>query len=273
MRDRTSRCAHYTDVVSTEWDAASYHTVSAPQTSWGRVVLAGLALDGHERVIDAGCGSGRLTAALLDRLPRGRVLALDRSRNMLEVARTNLRPAYGDRVCFVQAALPEVPVAAWADVVFSTATFHWVRDHQPLFAGLHAALRPGGRLHAQCGGGPNLARAHALAEQVMEHEPFAAHFAGWPGVWEFAAAEVTAARLAAAGFTDVVTALVEAPTTLATEADYRAFVTTVIYHPHLAQLPAALRGPFIDAVTALAAAESPAFTLDYWRLNMTATKR
>jgi trans-aconitate 2-methyltransferase len=263
---------HYTDAVSTEWDAASYHTVSTPQTSWGHVVLAGLALDGDERVIDAGCGSGRLTAALLDRLPRGRVLALDRSRNMLEVARTNLRPAYGHRVSFVQAALPEVPMAAWADVVFSTATFHWVRDHQALFAGLHTALRPGGRLHAQCGGGPNLARAHALAERVMTAAPFAPFFAGWPGVWEFASAEATAARLTAAGFTEVVTALVAAPTTLATEADYRAFVTTVIYHPHLAQLPETLRGRFIDAVTAHAAAESPAFTLDYWRLNMAATR-
>jgi trans-aconitate 2-methyltransferase len=264
--------AHYTDVVSTEWDATSYHTVSAPQTSWGHVVLDSLALDGAERVIDAGCGSGRLTAALLDRLPRGRVLALDRSRNMLEVARANLRPGYGGRVHFVQAALPAVPVAGWADVVFSTATFHWVRDHDALFRHLHGALRQGGRLHAQCGGGPNLAHAHALAEAVMAQPPFAPHFAGWPGVWEFASAEATAARLTAAGFTDVVTALVEAPTTLATEADYRAFVTTVIYHPHLAQLPDDLRGPFIDAVTARAAAASPAFTLDYWRLNMTATR-
>ena len=76
----------------------------------------------------------------------------------------------------------------------------------------------------------------------MQQPPFATHFDGWPGVWEFASAEATAARLTDAGFADVVTELVAAPTTLATEADYRAFVTTVIYHPHLAQLPEALRG-------------------------------
>ena len=91
-----------------------------------------------------------------------------------------------------------------------------------------------------------------------------------PGPWEFASAEITASRLRAAGFVDVVTEVVAAPTTLATETDYRAFVTTVIYHPHLARLPEALRPRFLDEVTALAAAESPAFTLDYWRLNMTA---
>ncbi|MGD9906867.1 MAG: trans-aconitate 2-methyltransferase [Vicinamibacterales bacterium] len=258
--------------MSTEWNAAAYHAVSAPQTSWGEAVLARLPLAGDERVLDAGCGSGRLTAALAARLPGGRVLALDRSRNMLEVARTNLRPAFGHRVTFVQAALPAVPVCGWADVVFSTATFHWIPDHPALFANLRVALRPGGRLHAQCGGGPNLAHAHALAESVMARPPFAPHFAGWPGPWEFASAEVTAERLLAAGFRDVATEVVAAPTTLASEPDYRAFVTTVIYHPHLAQLPEALRGPFIDAVTALAAAETPAFTLDYWRLNMTARR-
>jgi len=259
--------------MSTEWDARAYHAVAAPQTSWGEAVLARLELDGGERVIDAGCGSGRLTAALLDRLPRGRVLALDRSRNMLEVARTNLRPVYGRRVTFVRAALPDVPVAGWADVVFSTATFHWIADHPALFANLRIALRPGGRLHAQCGGGPNLAHARALAADVMARPRFAPWFAGWAGPWEYATAEETATRLDRAGFVDVATEVVAAPTTLATDADYRAFVTTVIYHPHLARLPDALRGPFIDEVTTLAAAETPAFTLDYWRLNMTARRR
>ena len=263
--------SRYTLGVSTEWDATSYHAVAAPQTSWGHAVLARLALDGAERVIDAGCGSGRLTAALLDRLPQGRVLALDQSRNMLEVARTNLRPVYGRRVGFVQAALPLVPVSGWADVVFSTATFHWIRDHSALFANLRVALRPAGRLHAQCGGGPNLAQAHALADAVMALPRFAPYFAGWPGVWEFASAETTAVRLREAGFVDIVTEVIAAPTTLATEADYRAFVTTVIYHPHLGRLPETLRPGFLDEVTARAAVQSPPFTLDYWRLDMTAT--
>jgi len=255
-----------------EWNATSYHQVSAPQTSWGHKVLERLALAGDERAIDAGCGSGRLTAALVERLPRGHVVALDRSSNMLTVARTNLRPVFGPRVSFVQAALPDLPVAGWADVVFSTATFHWIADHPALFANIHTALARGGRLHAQCGGGPNLAAAHALAEAVMAERTFQAYFAGWPGPWQFASAEDTAVRLAAAGFVDIDAHLEEAPTTLASEADYRAFVTTVIYHPHLARLPAELHAAFIDAVTERAAATTPAFTLDYWRLNMTARR-
>ena len=107
----------------------------------------------------------------------------------------------------------------------------------------------------------------------MDAPPFAPYFTDWPGPWEFANAETTAARLREAGFGDVNTSLEEAPTTLATEDDYREFVTTVIYHPHLERLPSAgLRRQFIDRVTELSAKEDPPFTLDYWRLNMSARK-
>ncbi len=257
----------------TEWNAAAYHKVSGPQTSWGQRVLSRLSVNGDERAIDAGCGSGRLTSELMARLPRGRLVAIDRSWNMLITARANLRPTFGDRVSFAQVSLPAMPFANWADLVFSTATFHWIKDHQPLFNNILTALRPGGHLMAQCGGGANLARAHALAEQLMHAEPFAEYFGDWPGPWEFANAEVTAERLHRAGFTEVVTSLEEAPTTLASEVDYREFVTTVIYHAHLERLPtASLKQAFIDWVTELSAREDPPFTLDYWRLNISAKR-
>jgi len=257
----------------TEWNAAAYHKVSAPQTTWGQKVLSRLTVNGDERAIDAGCGSGRLTGELLERLPRGRLVAIDRSWNMLMTARANLRPVFGDRAAFAQVSLPHLPFANWADLVFSTATFHWIKDHDALFTNILRALRPGGRLMAQCGGGPNLVRAHALAEQLMHAAPFADYFGDWPGPWEFADAETTADRLQRAGFAGIETSLEEAPTMLATETDYREFVTTVIYHPHLERLPdAGLKQEFIDRVTALSARENPPFTLDYWRLNISAKK-
>ncbi|MGE3277483.1 MAG: methyltransferase domain-containing protein [Vicinamibacterales bacterium] len=247
--------------------------MSGPQTSWGLKVLNRLSLTGDERVIDAGCGTGRLTAALLERLPRGRVLAIDRSWNMLLTARANLRPDFGSRVSFAQVALPPMPVNGWADVVFSTATFHWIRDHAALFRHLFTALAPGGRLHAQCGGGPNLARAHALAEEVMALPTFTPFFEDWSGIWEFSDAATAAARLGDAGFVDVETGLEEAFTTLPDEASYREFVTTVIYNPHLSRIPDPhLRARFIDEVAARAGAEPTPWTLDYWRLNLAARR-
>jgi trans-aconitate 2-methyltransferase len=252
-----------------EWNAESYHRVSKPQTAWGRRVLSRLTVRGDERVIDAGCGTGRLTGELMEMLPAGRLVAIDRSWNMLLTARANLRPVYGSRISYVRVELPMMPFSAWADLVFSTATFHWVRDHAALFSEILRSLRPGGRLFAQCGGGPNLVGARALAEEVMRQEPFARHFRDWEGVWEYSSAELAAERLSAAGFIEAAASLEPAPTTLADEASYREFVTTVIYNTHLERLPdAALRAAFIDRVTALAAAQDPPFTLDYWRLNL-----
>ena len=256
-----------------EWNATAYHRVAAPQTAWGRRVLSRLTVRGDERVIDAGCGTGRLTGELMESLPNGRLIAIDRSWNMLITARANLRPTFGSRIAYAQVELPRLPFRDWADLVFSTATFHWVPDHPALFRAIFAALRSGGRLFAQCGGGPNLAAAHRLAEDVMHAEPFAPYFADWTGIWEFATPEITAARLADAGFADVQTSLEAAPTTLADEASYREFVTTVIYNPHLARLPEGrLRQQFIGAITARAAEGDPPFTLDYWRLNLEANR-
>src|SRR5687767_7283559 len=121
-----------------EWNAETYHRVSDPQVEWGVSVLARLPLVGHELVLDIGCGTGRLTQKLLERIPRGSVIALDLSANMLQAARDYLRPVVGSRVQFVQADAAALPIAGTADAIFSTATFHWVLDHPLLFKSLHA---------------------------------------------------------------------------------------------------------------------------------------
>jgi trans-aconitate methyltransferase len=253
-----------------EWNAAEYHRLSAPQVAFGEKVLARLALRGDEHVLDAGCGTGRLTAQLLERLPRGRVLCLDRSRNMLAEARRGL-PA--DRAAFVCAALPRLPLHDAVDVVFSTATFHWVLDHPALFRAIHTALRPGGRLHAQCGGGPNLARLHARDRVLMREAPFAEWFERWKLPWEFADADTAAGRLRAAGFIDVDTSVESTPVVLESAERFHDFLTTVSYRDHLTYLPTeALRHAFIAELTRQSAQDDSPFLLDYWRLNLAARK-
>jgi trans-aconitate 2-methyltransferase len=259
--------------MTREWNATAYHKVSGPQTSWGQKVLERLTVRGNECVLDAGCGSGRLTGELMERIPRGRLVALDRSWNMLITARANLRASFGSRVTFVQVALPDMPFHESFDLVFSTATFHWVRDHAALFRSVYRALKPGGRLMAQCGGGPNLAHARQHAERLMHRAPFAPYYASWTGLWEYASPEVTFARLAEAGFQDVQTSLEPATTGFSSPTDYREFVSNVIFHPHLAMLPTdELKQAFLDEVTDSASRDDPPFTLDYWRLNLQGTR-
>src|SRR3954470_6057210 len=190
-----------------DWNADAYHRVSNPQFEWGLPVLARLPLRGGELVLDVGCGTGRLTEKVAERLPHGRVVGFDVSENMLTVAREYLRPRLGSRIALVRATATALPIAAAADAIFSTATFHWVLDHPLLFRSLYTALRPGGRLEAQCGGGPNIRRIHQRALALTRQTEFGSFFATWSDPWEYADAETTASRLAEAGFVDIRTSV------------------------------------------------------------------
>ncbi len=255
-----------------EWDAETYDRLSQPQQAWGAAVLERTALAGGETVVDVGCGTGRLTAQIAERLPRGCVVAVDRSAAMLQVARANLRPRWGERVRFVRADARRLPLHAAADVVFSTATFHWVLDHDALFASVFGALRPGGRLEAQFGGGPNLARLLGRAARLAASAAFARWFRDWSDPWYFADPDSTAERLRAAGFVEVRAWTHPSPLTFPTAEAFEDFLACVCVRAYVERLPAAERPRFLGALTALAAQDDPPFTLDYWRLDVSGVK-
>jgi trans-aconitate 2-methyltransferase len=245
--------------MTRDWDAATYDRVSAPQVEWALNLLERLPLRGDETVLDAGCGSGRVTRLLLERLPRGHVVAVDSAPSMVEHAREALGPK---RATVFHANLTELMLDEPVDAAFSNAVFHWIDDHDALFARLHAALRPGGRLVAQCGGEGNVERFHEAANQVGAEQPYSDHLAGWKGPWHFASAEQTAERLERAGFTEIATWLEPSPVT---PPDPITFVRTVCLGPHLQQLPEDLREPYVEAVC-----DRSGTTLDYVRLNIDA---
>ncbi len=259
--------------MTLEWDAAEYEAVSAPQTGWGAdflgVFLEHYSLRGNEAVVDAGCGTGRVTELLLRHLPRGTVLAVDASEAMVEAARR--RFAGDGRVRVERQDLCELEVGEPVDVIFSTATFHWILDHERLFDRLARALRPGGRLVAQCGGKGNIVRATAAAEEAMNETRFKDAFAGWEGSWNFAEPETTRARLEAAGFEDVETWLHDEHAEFGSVEELARFLRTAVLRTHLAVLPEEEREPFAAAVAERLAGRER-LVVDYVRLNMLATK-
>jgi len=254
-----------------EWNASEYHRISGPQVSWGARVLARVNLRGDEWLMDAGCGTGRLTAQLLQSLPRGRVVGVDLSQNMLAATQDFLSPDFGGKFLLVAADLQDLPFEQVFDGIFSTAAFHWVLDHERLFGSLFRALRPGGWLQAQCGGGPNLARLRQRIGELAKTTKYKQYFGGFREPWTFDDAETAAAIMRRAGFTEVDTSLESALTILEGSMQYSEFLGTIILRQHLRRIPDdESRTAFVAALTGQAAADDPPFSLDYWRLNLSA---
>jgi len=245
--------------MGTPWDARTYDQTSQPQQSWAVDVLArleGIAQDAT--VLDVGCGTGRVTEALVALVPRGRVLAMDASADMVALARERL----GDRAeVWCQDAV-DLDLEEPIDAIVSTATLHWVTDHDRLWARLARALRAGGVLEAQCGGQGNIARVREVIEAVASDA--APELVGW-SPWVFAGPKETEGRLRKAGFTAIRCWLQDRPTY---PQDVAAFVPTSILAAHLARLPEERREPFAAAVV-----RRVRLPLDYVRLNVSAIRR
>jgi trans-aconitate 2-methyltransferase len=243
-----------------DWDAGTYDRIADPMTRWGSVVLDRLPLAGDETVLDAGCGSGRVTELLAERLPDGRVIALDGSPSMIEAARDRLA-RFGERVDFVVADLARpLPLGGPVDAILSTATFHWVEDHDALFRNLAAVVRQAGRLVAQCGGVGNVRSVQDVLAGIGD---------GWLGPVHFATPLETVRRLDASGFVDIECWLTDEPTRFEPGEPFETYLRTVVLGAHLERLPASEHDAFVREVANRLAEP----VIDYVRLNILATRR
>ncbi len=248
-----------------DWQGAAYHRVADPQEEWGREVLSRFELSGNETVLDAGCGSGRVTRLIAELVPEGRVIGVDASPSMIETALEQLA-GFGDRVDLIVADLTDLVLPSPVDAIFSNATFHWILDHERLFARLHAALREGGVMEAQFGGQDNVAEWKRAIEAAEGDERFSAYLRGMPDTYNFASVGDTEDRLRRVGF-EVTRIWLENRTVTPSEPEE--YVRHVGLAKHLHRLPENLHDEFTEAV--LLSMPRP-LTLEYVRLNVSARK-
>jgi trans-aconitate methyltransferase len=180
------------------WDAEEYARNSAAQLGWARELIEKLGLSGHEQVLDLGCGDGKVTAEIARRVPRGRVVGVDSSGEMISLARSAFPPSTQPNLSFVPGDARALEFDREFDVIFSNATLHWLKDHGPVLEGAARSLRPGGRILFQMGGRGNGAGIFDVAREMIAAAEWRGFFTGFQFPWGFYGPEEYAPWCAAA---------------------------------------------------------------------------
>lgn len=166
-----------------EWDAADYREHSDGQRKWARELIEKLQLVGTERILDIGCGDGKVTAELTRLVPDGAVVGIDSSESMVRLASetADLTP----RMSVRQADARSMAFDEEFDVVFSNAALHWIDDHRSVLSGIVRGLRDGGRVLLQCGGHGNAAKMLTAFAAVTQEPKWRDAFRDMSLPWAF----------------------------------------------------------------------------------------
>jgi trans-aconitate 2-methyltransferase len=260
-------------MTNTYWDAETYDRIGTPMRGWSKQVIDDLELRGDETVLDAGCGSGSVTLDLRERLPRGRIFAVDASPEMIASLTKTLAERGVTNVMPITASLTDFTLPERVDAVFSNAVFHWIPDDDALFGCLFRATKPGGRMRAQCGGYGNNAHVLEAVAAVRERAEYAPHLAGFSDSKTYRTPERAQASLERAGWRDVRARLFEAPIPFEDPAAAALYVKTILLRDHVARLPEELRDAYPRAVVEETIRRWGApYVADYVRLDMWAAR-
>jgi trans-aconitate 2-methyltransferase len=259
--------------AQTFWDAATYDRIGTPMRRWAQAVIADLALRGDETVLDAGCGSGSVTFDLLERLPRGRIFAVDASAEMIAQLSERIAAEGVTNVAPIHASLTDLTLPERVDVVFSNAVFHWIPDDDALFGSLFRATKPGGRLRAQCGGYGNNAHVLEAVAAVRGDDRFARHLGDFRDSKKYRTPGEATAALQRAGWGDAGARLWAQPVPFEDERDAALYIRTILLRDHVARLPEELRDEYCLAVVRETIRRWGApYVADYVRLDLWAVR-
>jgi len=261
------------DTKPVAWNAEVYDRIGTPMRRWAQAVIDDLNLSGHETLLDAGCGSGSVTFDLLEKLPRGKIYAVDSSPTMIEKLTRSVEERGETRIIPIRGDLTDFILPEQADCTFSNAVLHWIPDDDALFTCLLNATKPGGSFRAQCGGGHNIARFMVAVKTVKQRDPFAEYLAGTQDGRTYRSAERAKISMESAGWADVRASIFESPVVFEREDDAVLYLRTIILQDHVARLPEENQEPYLRAVVAeTIRLYGEPFTADYVRLDLWATR-
>lgn len=239
------------------WDPVDYAAHSAVQEGWGRELVARVPLRGDERVLDVGCGDGRLTAMLADRVPRGLVVGVDSSPEMVAYARAVHSKGRQSRLRFEVCPAGEIGGLGEFDVVFSNATLHWIRDQAGFFRAAACCLRAGGGLWVFGNARGNAEAVVRALFRTVRARTWRAWFASLPREWAFYEEAQYERWLAEAGFEVRRVAAVERGERFRDVAAFAGWIRTT-WLPYTQRVPEELRDAFVGAVVTSYLEQCPA---------------
>jgi trans-aconitate methyltransferase len=237
-----------TMVKAAKWDPADYAANSTVQHGWARELIAGLSLRGDERVLDVGCGDGKITAEMAGVLPRGSAVGTDASTEMIAFARARFPAGEYPNLKFQVMDAREIRFSGQFDLVFSNAALHWVDDHPAFLRGAAAVLKPGGRLVISCGGTGNAHDVFLALRPEMRSQRWRAFFREVPRPYHFYAPADYQKWLPKFGFKINVLGLTPRDISYAGAHGIATSLRTT-WIPYVQRVPENLRDEFIAAVT------------------------
>jgi len=184
-----------------KWDAGDYNRNSSAQQEWARELVDKLQLHGNERVLDIGCGDGKISAEIAAWVPQGTVVGLDISEEMIGYARQQFPPEKFSNLQFELGDASKLNYTQEFDVAFSNATLHWIIDHVPVLNGIAQSLKPLGKVLLQMGGKGNAAEILALANKRCESGKWSTYFKDFKTPYGFYGPEEYTDWLEQAGLT------------------------------------------------------------------------
>ena len=228
-----------------QWDSRDYELHSGEQQRWARELIKKLELTGTEELLDIGCGDGKVTAEIAGLLSGGRVLGIDNSESMIELATTRYPPEDHPNLTFSLLDAVDIGFAPIFDVVFSNAALHWVKDHRPVVGSIHACLKPGGRILLQMGGQGNARTIIGVLDKIMQSPKYHRYFEGFEFPYGFHGVEHYQQLLDEAGFIDRRVELIDKDMAHDGIEGLKGWIRTT-WLPYTARLDEPDRDPFID---------------------------